>query len=71
MKCFTRRGFTLGLPAVVAGAAVVLKAQTPSPGTSIETDMYNKAREGKRAASEELAKFELPMATEPASHFKA
>jgi hypothetical protein len=67
MKRFTRRGFTRDLPAVVAGAAVALRAQTPPP----ETDLYNKARESKRVASQELAKFDLPMATEPAFQFKA
>ena len=65
MKGFTRRD----LAAVVASGAVVLKAQTPIPAAG--SDLYNKAREGKRTAAEELAKFELPMATEPAFQFKA
>ena len=68
MKGFTRRN----LPGVVAGAGLALKAGTLNAQAPLSgADLYNKAREGKRAAAEELAKFELPMATEPAFQFKA
>jgi hypothetical protein len=68
MKRFTRRD----LPAIVTGAAIVTTAALQQPLTAQATpDLVAKARESKRAAADELARFPLPMATEPAFSFKA
>jgi hypothetical protein len=71
MKRLTRREL-----AGVAGAALAINgiaretlAQTAEPPANV--DWYRQARESKRASAEELARFDLPMATEPAFHFKA
>jgi hypothetical protein len=64
MTKFTRRL----LPAVVTGAAVAL--QSPLKAQA-DTDLVAKARESKRTAAADLAKVDLPMATEPAFAFKA
>ncbi|HEX4278614.1 MAG TPA: hypothetical protein VHZ74_24830 [Bryobacteraceae bacterium] len=57
------------LAAVAAGSAAVsftaITAQTP------ESDWDKAARESHRENSDVLRKFEIPMATEPAFHFKA
>jgi hypothetical protein len=59
---------------MLAGAAVVRKggaaqtdAQTTSPGNA---DLES-AREAMRTNAQQIAKVKLPMATEPAFHFKA
>jgi hypothetical protein len=62
MKRFTRRE----LAAVVgAGITLAAKAAAQTP------DWLQQARDSKRAAGADLAKFDLPMSTEPAFHFKA
>jgi hypothetical protein len=54
---------------MLAGAAVARKtvAQTAAPG---DADLES-AREAMRANARQIAKVKLPMATEPAFHFKA
>ena len=57
------------LAKLLAAAAVVQKteAQTAAPG---DADLQT-AREQMRANADQIAKVKLPMATEPAFHFKA
>jgi hypothetical protein len=59
----------------VAAAALsvpALLAQTPAPPLPQNAEEELKAaRDQNRQISEALAKFPLPMATEPATHFKA
>jgi hypothetical protein len=55
-------------------AAPALAAQTPSPAAPTPPDPGDElkaARDQNRQNQEQLAKFPLPMATEPATHFKA
>jgi hypothetical protein len=55
-------------------AAPALAAQTPSataPAPPDASDELKAARDQNRQNQEQLAKFPLPMATEPATHFKA
>jgi len=51
-------------------AAPALAAQTPAAQTTPD-DELKAARDQNRQNAEQLAKFPLPMATEPATHFKA
>jgi len=67
---FTRREVALAL----SGSAAAL-AQTPSPPPPQNAplspdDELKAARESNLQNSEQLAKFPLPMSTEPAAHFK-
>ena len=67
---FTRRQ----LAVAVAGSAALLgqTAQPPSPPLPASPEEEIAAiRTQLRANSELLAKFDLPIATEPAAHFKA
>jgi hypothetical protein len=53
-------------------SAPALVAQTPAPPLPQNADdELTAARNQNRQASEQLAKFPLPMDTEPAVHFKA
>jgi hypothetical protein len=64
---FTRRQLALA----VSTSAIVL-AQTPVPPLPSNADEELKAvRDTLRQNSEQLAKVELPMSTEPAVHFRA
>jgi len=64
---FTRREIATAL-----STSAALLAQTPSPPLPQNPDDELKAaRESNRQNSEQLAKFPLPMSTEPAAHFKA
>jgi len=64
---FTRRQIATAL-----SASAVLAAQTPPPPLPQNPDDELKAaRDSIRQNSEQLAKFPLPMSTEPAVHFKA
>jgi hypothetical protein len=68
---FTRREIATAL-----STSAALLAQTPSPPPQQNAplspdDELKAARESNRQNSEQLAKFPLPMATEPAAHFKA
>jgi hypothetical protein len=74
---FTRREIATAL-----STSAALLAQTPSPPPPQNVplspplslspdDELKAARESNRQNSEQLAKFPLPMATEPAAHFKA
>jgi hypothetical protein len=55
------------LMAAAAGTAVAA-AQTPVPP---QTDLAQAAREQNRRSGDVLTRFEIPLATEPAFHFKA
>jgi hypothetical protein len=58
--------------AAAAISAPVLLAQNPPPPLPQNPDEELKAaRDQNRQISEALAKFPLPMTTEPATHFKA
>jgi hypothetical protein len=63
---FTRRELAL---AVAAGGAVAANAQTPAG--SNDQAMERSARERNAQNAETLAKFEIPISTEPAFQFKA
>jgi hypothetical protein len=68
---FTRREVALAL----SGSAAAL-AQTPAPPLPQNAplspdDELKAARDSNHQNSEQLAKFPLPMSTEPAPHFKA
>lgn len=56
------------LAAVLALAAGARSAGAQTPA---QRDWYREARDSKQSAAAELAKFELPAATEPAFRFKA
>jgi hypothetical protein len=57
---------------LAAVPAAALLAQTPNPPIPQSPDEELKAaREQNRQIAEQLAKFPLPLATEPATHFKA
>jgi hypothetical protein len=61
MKTLTRRELAVIATATLAGAKAI--AQTP--------DLYKAALESHRENSGILARFQIPMSTEPAFHFKA
>jgi hypothetical protein len=63
---FTRRQ----LAAAVVGSAALL-GQTPPPLPANPEEEIAAIRTQLRANSELLAKFDLPISTEPAAHFKA
>jgi hypothetical protein len=64
---FTRREIATAL-----STSAALLAQTPSPPLpQTPDDELKAARESNRQNSEQLAKFPLPMSTEPAARFKA
>jgi hypothetical protein len=57
----------------LAGAGAALSqaaAQTPAPQPETKPDPVTAAREENRRAAETLAKFEIPMSTEPAFIFR-
>ena len=66
MKRLTRRT----LFAAVGAVPLVAAAQDAAPATTREQDLKN-ARETMANNAALLAKVEVPMATEPAFHFKA
>ena len=58
--------------AAALSAFPTLLAQAPAPPIPQNADdELNAARDSIRQNSEQLAKFPLPMSTEPAAHFKA
>jgi hypothetical protein len=61
----TRRELAIIATASLAAAKAI--AQTPAP----DTDFYKAALESHKENSEILAKFPIPMSTEPAFQFKA
>ena len=68
MLKFTRRE----IAAAALSASTALLAQAPAPPIPQNPDDELKAaRDSLRQNSEQLAKFPLPMSTEPAAHFKA
>jgi hypothetical protein len=63
---FTRR--ELGIAVAAAGT---LAANAQTPGRSDDQPLEKSARERNAQNGETLAKFELPISTEPAFQFKA
>jgi hypothetical protein len=59
------------LAAAVSASAALLGQQAPPPLPQNPEEELKLVREQLRQASEALAKFDLPMTTEPAVHFKA
>lgn len=56
----------------VLSASAALMAQNPNPPIPSNPDEELKAaKEALAQNSQQLAKFEIPMSTEPATHFKA
>jgi len=71
MKSMTNKITRRALAAVIAAPAA-LAAQTPAgPSPPNADDELKAARDQNRQNQEQLAKLPLPMATEPATHFKA
>jgi hypothetical protein len=64
---FTRRQ----LAVAVAGSTAMLAQTTPPPLPANPEEEIAAIRTQLRANSELLAKFDLPISTEPAAHFKA
>jgi hypothetical protein len=56
---------------VVAGSAALMGQTPPPPLPANPEEEILAIRTQLRANSEALAKFDLPIATEPAAHFKA
>ncbi|HYL75193.1 MAG TPA: hypothetical protein VEU96_13365 [Bryobacteraceae bacterium] len=65
-KKFTRREV-----AVAITTSAALLAQTPSPLPQNGDEELKAVRDQLAQSAQQLAKFDLPMATEPAAHFKA
>jgi hypothetical protein len=63
---FTRRELALAV-----STSAVLLAQAPAQLPSNPDEELKAVKDAIRQNSEQLAKFDLPMATEPAVHFKA
>jgi hypothetical protein len=64
MKRISRRGWLAGV------SAAPLLAQAPGAAKPTKDEDLNTAREGVRNNREQLAKFKVPLATEPAFQFK-
>ena len=64
MKKLTRRD----LATIATGTALALRKPA---NAQAQPDLETEARASKRAAAQSLAQVDLPMATEPAFHFKA
>ena len=56
--------------AAALSTSAVLLAQAPAPLPSNPDEELKAVKDTIRQNSEQLAKFDLPMATEPAVHFK-
>jgi hypothetical protein len=74
MEKLTRRELGViaaaSLPSLASSlAAAKAIAQTPPPAA--DADFYQAALESHKENSAILAQFQIPMSTEPASHFKA
>ena len=59
------------LAAAVSASAAALAQQTPPPLPQNPDEELKAARDQNQQNAAQLAKFPLPMATEPAAHFKA
>jgi hypothetical protein len=57
--------------AALGSAAALHAASTQGPAPAAPQDLTAAAKEQRRKYSETLAKFDLPMSTEPAFQFKA
>jgi hypothetical protein len=74
MNKLTRRqlgGHLKGVAGAAALSAVAAKVLAQAPARDRDRDWNKEALESHKENSEALAKFELPMSTEPAFHFKA
>ena len=63
---FTRRELALAL-----STSAVLLAQAPAPLPSNPDEELKAVKDAIQQTSQQLAKFDLPMSTEPAVHFRA
>ena len=61
----------LGSPVVLGSVAAVHAASAQAPAPAAPEDLNAAAKEQVHKHSETLAKFDLPMSTEPAFQFKA
>jgi len=59
------------LAAAVSASATLLAQQAPPPLPQNADEELKAVRDQNQQNAAQLAKFELPMATEPAAHFKA
>ena len=59
------------LAAAVSASAALLAQPTPPPLPQNAEEELKAVRDQNQQNAAQLAKFELPMATEPAAHFKA
>jgi len=64
-------GLTRRQLAVALSTSAVLLAQAPAPLPANPDEELKAAKDTIQKNSEQLAKFDLPMATEPAVHFRA
>lgn len=67
----TRRQLAAALPAATLSASALLAQAPNAPIPQTPDEELKAAREGIQRTAEQLAKFDLPMSTEPAVHFKA
>jgi hypothetical protein len=65
MKKITRRGLMVASITAGAGAAATSAQTTPA-----QSDLAKATREQNQRAGDVLAKFDIPLATEPAFQFK-
>lgn len=56
---------------MVGGSAVAAKALAQAPVPAAEPDLLQTARDNNKRVSDALAKYEIPLLTEPAFQFKA
>ena len=63
---FTRRELALAV-----STSAVLLAQAPAPLPSNPDEELKAVKDAIQQTSQQLAKFDLPMSTEPAVHFRA
>ena len=57
--------------ALTGAGAVLAQTPAPAPNAPANPDKVAAAREENRRSAENLAKFEIPMSTEPAFTFRA
>ena len=71
MEKLTRRELAVIATASVTSSVVMAKLIAQVPAAAPEADLYKAALESNRQDSVVLARFEIPMSTEPAFQFKA
>jgi hypothetical protein len=67
----TRRRLMAASITAGAGAAAASAQTAPTQAVAAQTDLAKAVREQNQRAGDVLAKFEIPLATEPAFQFKA